>query len=492
MHDPLAVIPFLLFLLLCAGVAFRLRRRVQPSSFIGEYYLGGRSMNGFVLAMTTVATFVTVSLFLGSPGQAWDYGFSWVYMTTSAVVAPLLIFGLVGKKLALIGRKLNAVTLVDIIRSRYHSDTVATFSALLIVLFFGAVMVAQLVGGATLFEAVSGYSYETGLLILGGTVVIFTAVGGFRGVVVTDALCAVAMIFGVVVIAGGILSAGDGYEATMEWIALSEPALLTTDAGGTLPWGLYLTQWLLIGICAFALPQSAIRVVGAKSSTALRRALVISTVAIGFLVIGSTSLGVLAHGVIPDELVEFASTDVVIPLSIISSLPTWLIGLCIIGPLAAAISTMSSLLIGSSSAIMKDIYLRRCENRGIPVPQGRTIMLSQVLTLALGFAAVLVALMPTSVVWWVDVFAFGGLEAAFVWMLVCGLFWKRANKYGAFASMAGGTIAYCLCSIAGIEFMSAEHILVALGVSLACMIGASLVFKQSDIPDLEKVFFPVD
>lgn len=254
MHDLAALIPLLAFLLLCAGVAFHARRAAKPEGFIAEYYLGSKSMGGFVLAMTTVSTYISISFFMGGPGQAWESGFSWVYMAACQVTAPILIFCLAGKKLALIGRKINAVTIVDVIRSRYASDTVAVFSALIIVLLFGAVLVAQFVGGAKLFEAVTGYSYGTGLLIFGGTVVLFTVIGGFRGVALTDALCGIAILLSTIIIAGGILMAGGGYTNIMEFISTTDPELLSTDAGGDIPLGLYLSQWLLMGIFAFTLP----------------------------------------------------------------------------------------------------------------------------------------------------------------------------------------------------------------------------------------------
>ena len=76
-------------------------------------------------------------------------------------------------------------------------------SALVIVLFFAATMVAQFVGGAKLFEAVTGYSYLVGLALFGVAVILFTTIGGFRGVAVTDALCGIMMLVGIVVLAGG-------------------------------------------------------------------------------------------------------------------------------------------------------------------------------------------------------------------------------------------------------------------------------------------------
>ncbi len=85
-------------------------------------------------------------------------------------------------------------------------------------------MVAQFVGGAKLFESVTGYSYVIGLLIFGIVVISYTTVGGFRGVAVTDAICGVMMIVGIVILAAGILVAGGGYENIMNTIMAETPA----------------------------------------------------------------------------------------------------------------------------------------------------------------------------------------------------------------------------------------------------------------------------
>lgn len=186
-----SLIPLVLFLLVALAASIVVRRRADAAGggFVNSYFIGNRALGGFVLAMTTIATYGSVSSFVGGPGQAWQIGFGWVYMAVMQVTALVLLYGIFGKKMALISRKLDAVTVVDVVRARYGSNALANVSALVIVLFFAATMVAQFVGGAKLFEAVTGYSYLVGLALFGVAVVLFTTIGGFRGVAVTDALC---------------------------------------------------------------------------------------------------------------------------------------------------------------------------------------------------------------------------------------------------------------------------------------------------------------
>ena len=235
MHASIAglapVIIFLAFALVLAVVARRKAAAAGDGGFVKEYFIGNRSLGAFVLAMTTIATYGSVSSFVGGPGQAWNIGWGWVYMAGVQVTCLFLLYGIMGKKMALISRKTGAVTVIDVIRERYQSNAVATIAALVIVLFFATTMIAQFVGGAKLFEYVTGYSYTLGLAIFGIAVILFTSIGGFRGVAVTDALCGIAMIVGICVLAGGILSAGGGYENIMDTKHAHRPVLHAVAVG---------------------------------------------------------------------------------------------------------------------------------------------------------------------------------------------------------------------------------------------------------------------
>lgn len=495
MSNLVALVPLVIFLALALAVSLVVRRRAHAAGgdFVKEYFIGNRALGGFVLAMTTIATYGSVSSFVGGPGQAWLVGWGWVYMAVVQVTALVLLYGILGKKMALVSRKLDAVTVIDVIRPRYSSNALANVSAVVVVLFFAATMVAQFVGGAKLFEAVTGYSYLVGLVLFGVAVVLFTTIGGFRGVAVTDAICGVAMLIGIFVLAAGILAAGGGYENIMDTIRANRPEMLEPFGGGSMPATLYFTQWLLVGIFTFVLPQSAVRCMGFKNTKALHGAMIMGTVIIGLMMIGVTSLGVLSAGVLTGDLASYGgSVDNIIPQAIAQTLPPWLAGVAIIGPIAASISTVSSLLIASSSAIIKDVYLHHCESSG-KKPTERTIARSsQAVTLCVGAIVFVLAIVPPDVIWKINMFAFGGLETAFFWVLVCGLFWKRAGKWGALLSMIGGSASYCLCMALGFKVMGLHQIVIGITVAGALMMVGSLLGRRDAAEEQRMcdVFFP--
>lgn len=491
MSSLVTLVPTCVFLIAALGIALAARRRSnsQGGSFASRYYIGNRTLGGFVLAMTTVATYGSVSSFVGGPGQAWSIGWGWVYMAAVQVTALFLLYGILGKKMMLVSHKTGAVTVIDVIRRRYNSNALAALSALIIVLFFAATMVAQFVGGAKLFASVTGYSYELGLAIFGIVVIVFTAIGGFRGVALTDALCGIVMLLGLVILACGLVNAGGGLEQLLQRAEANNPAIADPLSGGSMPYGLYFTQWLLVGIFTFCLPQSVVRCVGARDTKALRDAMVIGTVVIGFMMILGTSMGVLAAGVLTEPLEAYGSVDGIIPTAIASCLPPVLAGVAIVGPIAASISTVSSLLITASSSIVKDLWMHAAASKGRELPEPRVVTASQAITLGVGVIVFVLSLVPPSVIWKINMFAFGGLETAFCWVLVMGLFWKRATKAGALASMAGGTLAYCACMALGFKLFGLHQIVIGISVSLLLMVVVSLLTKCEDEQSLE-LFFP--
>ena len=401
MENLLNLAPALLFLAALLYISYWVQQQsseARSSNFVKDYFIGGRSLGGFVLAMTTVATYSSVSTFVGGPGVAWQIGYGWLYMAIVQMVVIFLVMGVFGKKISLIAREIDAVTVIDIIRARYKSDALANMAAIFIVAFFCATMVAQFVGAAKLFEAVTGYSYMTGLTMFGIIVVIYTTIGGFKGVAITDAICAIAMMIGMGILFYCLLDKAGGYSAIMAHFRANDPAMLEPLSRGKMPVSLYISQWLLVGVCTLALPQSVVRSISYKDTKALRNAIIIGTIVIGVVTIIATWVGVLCKGVLtnPDLAAYGGSVDNIMPRTIISVMSPFWAGVVIIGPIAATISTVSSLLLTSSSSIIKDVYMRSLEKRGKSLSNDGVKRLSMVFTILLGFGIYLISIAPPS------------------------------------------------------------------------------------------------
>ena len=428
------LLPIVLYLALSFVVALWAgklsRKHENASGFLEEYFLGSRSMGGFVLAMTVVASYTSASSFIGGPGVAYTVGLSWVLLAMIQMPTVFLTIGVLGKRFAMEARAMDAVTITDYLRVRYGSDAVAILCSLALLVFFVAAMTAQFIGGARLFQAITGYPYEVGLALFGITVIAYTALGGFRAVVLTDAMQGIVMTVASVVVLLAVVQAGGGMEACMLRLKAIDPGLITpTGPKDAVPQPMILSFWVLVGLGVLGLPQTSQRCMGYKDSRAMHSAMIMGTVIIGFLLLSVHLAGALGRAVIPG----LAVGDMAMPSLILELLPPFWAGVFIAGPLAA---------------IIKDLYVQYVlKGDSSRMPLQRIKRFSLGCTAAIGAVVFMAALEPPDLLVWINLFAFGGLEATFLWPLLLGLYWRKANAAGALSSILVGVACFFALSV---------------------------------------------
>ena len=84
---------------------------------------------------------------------------------------------------------------------------------------------------------------------------------------------------------------------------------------------------------------------------------------------------------------------------------------------------------------------------------------------------------------WLNLFAFGGLEAAFLWVIMLGLYWDKANAYGAIASMLTGIGVYIGFTTAAIKPFGLHAIVPSLALGLIALIDIRIKFGEKQIKD---------
>jgi sodium/pantothenate symporter len=434
-----AIIPFVIIMIIIFIIGLWASRYMRGStSFLQDYFLGGRSMGGFLLAMTMTATYGSASSFIGGPGTAYTEGLGWVLLAMSQVVTGYFVLMVLGKKFAIVTRRYKAVTMVDFLKSRYQSKWVVLFSALSIIIFLFSAMAAQWIGGARLLESLIGIDYTTALVIFALSVLIYVTIGGFRAVALTDAVQGSIMFLGTLILLIAVIIAGGGIPSLISDLHTENPNLITPyGAEGTLNPAFVSSFWILVGVGVVALPQITVRAMAYRDSRSMHRAIIIGTIVVGFIMLNMHLIGVFARPILPG--IEIG--DQVMPLIALEVMPAWLAGVVLAAPMAAIMSTVDSLLLLVSSAIVKDVYINYVQP---DAPHKRVMRLSIGVTAILGVIVFFMALNPPDLIIWLNLFAFGGLEAAFIWPIVLGLYWSKGNKYGALASMIVGVGFYIL------------------------------------------------
>ena len=443
------IVPVVIYLSLSFLAALWARKQSQKTSdshgFIEEYFIGGRSMGGFVLAMSIIASYTSASSFVGGPGVAYKLGLSWVLLAMIQVPTTFLTLGVLGKRFAIMARKTRSVTLTDFRRARDRSDAVVVLCSLALLVFVMAAMLAQFIGGARLFQAVTGYPYIVGLALFGLTVILYTAVGGFRAVVLTDAIQGMVMVFASVVVLVAVVNAGGGMERCVATLKAIDPGLITpTGPGDAVPQPMILSFWVLVGLGILGLPQTSQKCMGYKDSRSMHDAMIMGTLIIGFLLLCVHLAGTLGRAVIPD----LPAGDLAMPTLIMKLLSPFWAGVFIAGPLAAIMSTVDSMLLLASAAIIKDLYIHYgLKGDASRMTPARLQTMSLVCTAVIGLIVFAAAIEPPDLLVWINLFAFGGLEAVFLWPIILGLYWKEANASGAVASIVAGVACFFALSI---------------------------------------------
>ncbi len=472
-------------------VVSKKQEKKSSMSFSKKYFIGSRGMNGLVLAMTTVATYTSVSSFVSGPGAAGlTYGFSQVWVSGVQIGAAFLMLGVLGKKFALVSRKTGAVTVAGYLRARYKSDALVIITSLLMLVFFVTQMVAQFLGGATLIETVTGMPYWVSLAIFAFVVILYTSFGGFTAVVVTDTIQGIIMLIGTFLFVFYVIQGVGDFGTMSVTLDTALPGWDNLTGSGYTPGGL-LSFWVLVGVGVLGLPQTAVRGMGFKDTKSCHRAMLIGTIVVGVLMIGMHTAGVWARAIVPED--TFTSSDYFIPTVVQKIMPTGMAGLFLAAPMAAVMSTVSSLLILASASIVKDLwgtYIVKDNPDKVEKFNKNLSKTSLLVTLLIGVLVFVLTLTPPDIIFWVNLFAMGGLESCFFWPLVGGIFYKKGNKHAAIASSLVGVITYMVSYEFGLTVFNINSVVwgILFGGMAYFLVGSLTCKNGLDKDVLEKCF----
>lgn len=463
-----ALIPIIIYLLvlLAVGVGTYVLNRRRQTEGQAEYFLGGRKLGPLLLTFTILASAASSGTFIGAPGVAYDMGFAWGLVIVTQVGMGVYILGVLGKRFSIVARKIGAVTLTDFLKARFESNTVVLLTTFGIIVFLGAYMVAQFVGGAIILEAVTGLQYEYGLLLFGLIVVLFTTIGGFMAVALTDALSGILMLLGGVVIWIAFFVNVGSFASFTERMVAEVPHLVELPGTGDINSLLVASYFLLFGIAAIGLPHASVRGMSFDTSKTMHRSMYYSGIIMLAFSLFFITLGPFARLLYPD----LDNADTALPTLILGTMPDWAAGIVLAAPLAAVISTVNSMLLVASSAVVRDVYREYIQPSASP---RRMAVLSYAATFVIGIVVVAFSFTPPDFLQLIVIYAIGGLEATFFAPIVFGLYWRRANAWGAITSMVVGLVSYVAFEMF-LPFPFGMHTIVTSTVlSIATMVAVS-------------------
>ena len=485
-------IVLLLYLIAMIMVGFIFYRKNSTHS---DYILGGRGMNVWVTSLSAQASDMSGWLLMGLPGTAYLLGAGATEAAWTAIGLALgtyLNWLIVAKPLRKYTQVAgNSITIPDFLQNRFHSksNVLRVFSALFILIFFTVYTSSMFAAGAKLFDYIFNMGYLPALILSVVVVTLYTFLGGFKAVCWTDLFQGLLMFAAIIVVALFMYNGLSG--VNFEWSQLGGFSMGTSAGFGimgivsAIAWGLgyfgqphILTRFMAIRSSKEIKPARRIAMVWVVISLAL--AVIIGMLANPFLkqLLASGQLG---SGIL-DANGMLADSEKVFMVLVQHMFPTVIAGVLLAAVLAAIMSTADSQLLVASSSFSSDIYNTLFNKNA---SEKTLLNVSRVTIVVIAVIACLLAVNPDSSVFEIVAHAWAGFGAAFGPIILCSLFWKRCNEYGALAGVvSGGAVALLWAYIPPLIWganlpgiFTVYEIIPGFIVSLVCIFIVSLLTK---------------
>ena len=418
------------YLIMLFGIAIWSR---SAGGSLEGYYLGGRRLPFWVAGFSANATGESSWLLLGLSGMGYLLGIHAIWIVLGETLGIWLGWQLIARHLKPRADRFGSITVPDFLQDSL-GDTAHRLrisGALIILAMVAAYVSAQMMATGKIFSSFLPMEYSTGVLLGGAITMAYTAYGGFKAVAYSDVLQGVLMLLALVSLPiVGIYAIQGGF---LQLVRETDPALLdlTGGLGLGIPGLIAIIGFIALGFAFMAAPQLLTRFMAIKSTDEIKSAAWISTVCIILFDTGAVLTGMAGRVLFP----ELTDVETVMPTMARELLPPLITGVFLVMVLAAVMSTVDSLLILASSAVVRDLMQKVWNVRWQDAQLARFGM---IVTIAIGIGAMAFALSDIKVIFWFVVFAMSGLSAAFGPPVICVLFYKGITKEGALAGMLGG------------------------------------------------------
>lgn len=435
LRHPIAFIIFLLTLSLPIFIGFVTLRKTKTQT---DFFIGGRAMDKFVVALSAVSSGRSSWLVLGVSGMAYTLGTGAVWAVAGYITAEMFQFIYIGRKLRTHTESFSSLTLLDFFETRFKDQRhlIRITGALVIAIFLTSYVAAQLNAGAKSLSTALGLPILLSLIISGLLILVYMVLGGYIAVAYNDVVRAVIMLIGLVIFpAYGLIKIG-GLQTLLETLSALHPAHIDPFSAGM---GAVI-GFLGIGLGSPGQPHIIVRYMSISDPDKLRFSTVIGTfwnVVMGW---GAVFIGLLGRATVPviENLPDKNPEMIYLVLSSEFFGPV-LYGLLVGGIFAAILSTADSQLLVVASTFVRDIY-EKIIKKGSVIEESRKMKLSRSLVILSGVLALILAYAAKDLIFWLVLFAWGGLGASFGTAVIFSLYWKRTNKYGIVSGMMMGTL----------------------------------------------------
>jgi len=402
---------------------------------VSGYLLGGRQLGPGVTALSAGASDMSGWLVMGLPGAMFLSGLSNIWIGIGLVLGAYINYLVVAPRLRAYTELANdSITLPDFFENRFEDKTrlLRVVSSIVIILFFTIYTSSGVVGGGKLFESSFGLSYELGLYVTAGVVVVYTLFGGFLAVSLTDFVQGCIMFVALVLVpTAALIEVGSLSEVTATVEAIS-PSNLDIFAGVTT---LGLISSMAWGLGYFGQPHIIVRFMAIRS---VKDVPVARRIGMSWMIV--SMIGALATGFVGMAYVAKTGVQVDDAETIFILLSQLLFhpligGFLLAAILAAIMSTVSSQLLVTSSSLTEDFY-KVFLNKD--ATQKQLVTVGRISVALVAVIAVMLAHNRDSSILQLVSNAWAGFGAAFGPLVIISLYWRKMNFPGALAGIVVG------------------------------------------------------
>ena len=406
------------------------------------YLLGGRKMGPAVTSLSAGASDMSGWMLLGLPGAMFMSGLSAAWIALGLLLGALANYLLVAPKLRVYTEVAqDAITIPDFFSKRFedNSHLLRIVASIVIVIFFTLYTSSGVVAGGKLFESAFGLSYYWGLYVTAGVVVLYTLLGGFMAVSITDFVQGCIMFVALILVPVVALMGVGGPDEFVSTINTIDPAMLDLFSGMTLVGIISAMSW---GLGYFGQPHIIVRFMAIRSVKDIATARNIGMSWMFVTLVGALSTGLVGLAYVTQRGIPLDDPETIfIVLSSDLLFHPLIGGFLLAAILAAIMSTISSQLLVSSSSLTEDFYKIFLRKKA---KQKELVLVGRISVIAVAAVAILLAYDRSSSVLGLVSNAWAGFGAAFGPLVLLSLFWKKMTRWGALAGMIVGAVTVLL------------------------------------------------
>jgi len=399
-----------------------------------DYFLGGRQLGPVVAAISYGSSSASAWTLLGMSGLAYAIGLTAVWVAAGAVAGAAIAWFWIAPRLMEVTARKGHLTVVDFMAdgaSKNDAGRIKVIATLIILFCFIIYMSSQFQGAGNVFESTFAMS-SSGSILLGGTIIlIYTLLGGFWVVSLTDTIQGILMLFAAIllpVMSWIAIGGAEGFQAILasppseDWLSFTGAntgwMALGTIAGS-----------IAVGLGTFGQPHLLNRFMALKSKKALRQASVLSVFWFALVFGGMCMLGLAGRTLLPEldnpETLFFALTS--------DLLPGVTGAIVVAAVLSAIMSTVDSMLLVAAACVVHDLGAGR-------FIKNKPLLMSRITMTVLATAAVMLAISLPSSIFDRVIFAWNMIGAAFGPVIIISLMGRQIAKNGVVGAMLAGCL----------------------------------------------------